>query len=229
MSIPLKYPWESEPAPTAIPTPVETPLATPKPRGRRPAASHLATAPTWLYHHLTISGPADIVDAFAATARGSGVVPWRLDGADVEETVVHLALAARGRREKPLTVEGCRILARQFRDRVEVRHARAAALVDHSRACPFDLHTLLPVPAAILARGPGDPEALAWLAAYWGTERLHQVGMRDKATAGRRLPRGHAVRGYGFFTAGDTPRAAIAALAARWPALRFVLVPRPSG
>ena len=33
--------------------------------------------------------------------------------------------------------------------------------------------------------------------------------------------------GYGFFTAGDTPHAAVSALAVRWPALRFALQPRP--
>jgi len=35
------------------------------------------------------------------------------------------------------------------------------------------------------------------------------------------------VIGYGFFTGGDTPHAAIATLAPRWPALRLVLQPRP--
>jgi hypothetical protein len=36
------------------------------------------------------------------------------------------------------------------------------------------------------------------------------------------------VIGYGFFTLGETPRAAIDAIAPRWPALRFRLVPRPA-
>ena len=39
---------------------------------------------------------------------------------------------------------------------------------------------------------------------------------------------GDAVIGYGFFTAGETPRAAIFTLAARWRALRFALRPRPA-
>ena len=69
----------------------------------------------------------------------------------------------------------------------------------------------------------------AWLAAHWGiTDRLRQVSLREGATTGRRLKRGHTVIGYGFFTAGDTPHAAIAALPAGWPALRFALVPRPA-
>jgi hypothetical protein len=77
--------------------------------------------------------------------------------------------------------------------------------------------------------GPTHPTALSWLAAHWGiTDRLRQVIVRDKPTTGRRLPQGHAVIGYGFFTLGETPQAAIDAIAARWPALRFRLVPRPA-
>jgi hypothetical protein len=126
-----------------------------------------------------------------------------------------------------LTVEGCRILARQFRERIELRQARAAALVGQSLACPFDLHALLPVPAAILQLGPSDPVALAWLAAHWGiTDRLRQVAVRPNATTGRRLRRTHAVIGYGFFTDGETPHAAITHLTKHWPGLRFRLMPR---
>lgn len=130
--------------------------------------------------------------------------------------------------QRSLTIEGCRILARQFRERVEAHQARAAALVGNSVRCPFDLHRLLPVPEPILALGPTHPAALAWLAVHWGTERVRQVELRGKATMGRRLPNGHAVMGYGFFTLGGTPRPAIDVIAARWPALRFVLQPRPA-
>jgi hypothetical protein len=127
-----------------------------------------------------------------------------------------------------LSVAGCRILARQFRDRFEAHHARAASLAGRSLACPFDLHVLLPVPPAILQLGPADPAALDWLGQHWGTaDRLRQVEVRANATAGRRIPRTHAVIGYGFFTGGDTPRAAVDRLAAAWPGLRFSLVPRP--
>ena len=167
------------------------------------------------------------MDAFAAAARGSGVVPWQLDGAALEEDVFNLAVAQPPGRRR-LSIEGCRILARQFRDRVEARQVRAAALVGRSRACPFDLHVLLPVPDAVLQLGPNHPQAAAWLQENWGTaDRLRHVAGRPDARPGRRLPRDHAVIGYGFFTAGNTPRAAVAALAARWPALRFVLQPRP--
>jgi hypothetical protein len=180
----------------------------------------------WLYHHLTISGPAEAVTSFAAAARGSGVVPWRLETARLEEDIFNLA-ASQPSAIRSLTIEGCRILARQFRDRVEARAARAAALVGRSGACPFDLHTLLPVPVAILALGPTHPDAVTWLAAHWGiTDSPRQVAERPGATAGRRLPSGHQVVGYSFFAVQGTPQAAIMELGRRWPALRFDLQPR---
>ena len=202
-----------------------------KPRGRRPAARQPASAatagsPCWLYHHLTVSGPAGSVESFAAAARGAGVIPWRLDADRLEEEVFHLA-AAQPPDRRHLSIDGCHILARQLRSLVEAHHARLVAQVGRSQGCPFDLHALLPVPAEILALGPTNPTAQTWLSEHWGTaDRLRQVIVRPGATAGRRLPRGHAVVGYGFFTAGETPRAAIATLAARWPALRFALRPR---
>ncbi len=230
----LRTPWEDAPAAADTPRRPDAPAPPPKPRGRRPAAGARAAppatgaAPAWLYHHLTISGPAETVAAFAAAARGAGVIPWRLEGSEIEEDVFNLAVSPpAGRRS--LTVDGCRILARQFRGRVEARQARAAALAGRSLACPFDLQVMLPVPPAILRLGPTHPAALAWLAAQWGTtDRLRQVVGRPKPGIGRRLPKAHAVIGYGFFTAGETPRAAIARLDAGWPALRFVLQPRPA-
>jgi hypothetical protein len=185
------------------------------------------TSRGWLYHHLTVTGAAAMVADFAATARGSGVIPWHIDTAAIEEDVFNLA-ASQPVAQRSLDIEGCRILARQFRDRVEARQARAAALVGHSRAFPFDLHTLLPVPNSILQQGPTHPAALAWLRAHWGvSDGLRQVVERPDPRPGRRLPKDHAVVGYGFFTAGETPRAAVAQLTARWRTLGFVLQPRP--
>ncbi len=195
----------------------------------RAAAYGAGTAPGWLYHHLTASGPAGPPAAFVAAARGSGVVPWRHDLAALEEDVFNLA-AAQPPAQRRLGVEGCRILARQFRARVAAHQTCAAARVGHDQECPFDLHALLPVPDSVLQRGPADPQALAWLAAHWGvTDRLRHVVLRPGATAGRRLPAGHRVAGYGFFSDGGTPRAAVAQLGPRWPALRLVLQPRPAG
>lgn len=232
----IRFPWDSEPpAPSPVlPSPDDPPAKTDKPRGRRPAAAtwartHQATTTAdWVYHRLTVSGPADVVEAFAGAARGAGVVPWQLDLAALEEEVFARAVSQPAS-QRALTVAGCRILADQFRARVEAHHARAVGLVGRSQACPFDLHALLPVPASILQSGPAHPEALAWLRRYWGTERLRQVSERPKPGIGRRLPAGHCVRGYGFFAYGGTPQPAIDRLANAWPALRFVLQPRPAG
>jgi len=227
----LRFPWDVPPPPAATPPPAEEPPAKAPRRGRRPASarpSATRAAPDWLYHHLTVSGPVEAVAAFAAAARGAGIIPWRLDFADIEETVFNLAVSQPAAR-RSLTVDGCRILARQFRDKVAAHQARAAALVGHSLACPFDLHRLLPVPDAVLQLGPTHPASLAWLVAQWGiSDQLRQVTVRENATTGRRRPRGHTVIGYGFFTAGDTPHAAVSQLAARWPALRLVVQPRPA-
>jgi hypothetical protein len=225
-----RYPWETDATPAEPPSlpPADPPV--PKRRGRRPRTTTSAAAavpPVWLYHHLTVGGPDDTVADFATAARGSGVIPWQLDFDVIEEDIFNLA-ATQPASRRNLTITGCRILARQFRARAEVRQARAAALVGRS-ACPFDLHTLLPVPAAILQLGPTHRDALAWLEEHWGTtDGLRQVVERPKPLTGRRLPAGHAVVSYGFFTAGETPQTAITRIGTRWSALNFVLQPRPS-
>jgi hypothetical protein len=232
-----RFPWDSEAAAT-VPPPESLPQSEPdpKPRGRRPwlnpAMAPAAAGTAWLYHHLTITGPAAAVAAFAAAARGAGVTPWRLDLSMLEEDIFNLA-ASQPPARRNLTIAGCRILARQFRERVERRQGRAANMVGRGQGCPFDLHALLPVPDAILDLCPTHPEALAWLAAHWGvTDRLRQVTLLKRPKPGRRLPKGYAVIGYGFFTGGnggggETPTAAIATLGARWPSLRWRLQPRP--
>jgi hypothetical protein len=145
----IRFPWDSDAAAVAShnlpPEPEERPT---KRRGRRPRAGAgraRSTAATpearWLYHHLTIAGPADAVAAFAAAACGAGVTPWRLDFAMLEEDLFNLA-ASQPAAGCNLTIAGCRILARQFRERVEQRQGRAIALVGHGRSCPFDLHAL---------------------------------------------------------------------------------------
>jgi hypothetical protein len=233
MSDGLRFPWDVPTLPVAPPANPEPdePAVRPKRRGRRPASAmrtaRAQDAPDWLFHHLTISGPRPTMETFAAAARGSGITPWQLDYAAIEDDIFVRAVSQPANR-RSLTVEGCRILARQFREKVELRQARAAALVGQSLACPFDLHALLPVPPAILLLGPTHPETLAWLTTHWGvTDRLRQVSVRDKATTGRRLPAGHSAVGYSFFTDRETPDAAIRAIGAAWPALRFRLERRP--
>lgn len=224
-----RTPWD-EPSPAAPADPAAADSPAPPRRGRRPKAARavVSEAPAWLYHHLTVSGPSDGVNAFAAAARGSGEIPWRFDGDRFEEDVFH-RVATVPAAQRGLSIDGCHRLARQFRTLVEAHQARAATRVGHGKECPFDLHALLPVPEDILALGATHPDALAWLGAHWGvTDRLRQVAVRPSATAGRRLPRGHGVIGYGFFTSGETPHQAIAALGGFFPALRFTLVPRPA-
>jgi hypothetical protein len=228
------FPWEGDHAPTDVPVPRPEAESRPKPRGRRPAsvarsaALAMGASPAWLYHHLTISGPAALVTELAAAAHGSGVIPWQLDFGLIQEDLFNRA-ASQPAARRSLTIAGCHILARQFRERIEMRQAKAVALVGRSRACPFDLHVLLPVPAAILQLGPTHPASLAWLSEHWGTtDRLRQVALRQKPTIGQCLPAGHAVIGYSFFTPHETPHAAIAWLGALWPALHVVLQPRPA-
>jgi hypothetical protein len=225
----FRTPWDSasDPAPVVLsPEPI---VPVPKRRGRRPTAAvtNISTnaAPAWRYHHLTITGPATDIMTFAEAARGSGVIPWEINYAQLEEDIFHRAVAARGH----LSIEGCHRLARQFCQRVAAHDARAAALIGHSRACPFDLQVLLPVPLDILRCGPTDPVSLDWLATHWGTrDAPRKIVERPNPSPERRLPAGHAVISYAFFTSGDTPQAAIMTLGARWSALRLTLTPRPA-
>lgn len=217
-----QFPWES--ARTAN-VAARHARQVPKRRGRRPATRPADdAAPAWRCHILTISGPAPELGQFAEAARGAGVLPWRIDGQALEEDLFHLAA---GQGHRSLSLEGCRILSRQLRNQVETRHAVAAASVGQSRACPFDLHSLLPVPPHILQLGPRDPAALAWLAAHWGiTDTLRHVAA--EAGRPRGLPAGHAAGRYSFFTADAPPQAAVTTLAERWPTLRLRLQIRAS-
>jgi hypothetical protein len=65
----LQFPWDVGLPPVSPPTDPDAPGGKPKPRGRRPASiTRMAAqaAPAWLCHYLTISGPSETVDAFAA-------------------------------------------------------------------------------------------------------------------------------------------------------------------
>ena len=202
----------------------------PKRKGRRPAATpdpESSSEPAWRYHHLTITGVAAKVEDFAVTARGAGIIPWRFETAAMEEDVFNLA-ASQPPHLRSLTIDGCRLLARQLRDRVEARAAKAVVLSETSKACPFDLHTLLPVPEAILRLGPSASASVAWMEEHWGLSgRLHQVATRPDAKPGKRLRKDEACLGFGFFAWAATPRTAMTQIAARWPDLHFVLQALP--
>ena len=70
-----------------------------------------------------------------------------------------------------LSLTGARALARALRDAAETQQQRVLAAAGQSRACPFDLHALVPVPDRILRLGPDDPDSRAWLRQHWGTTR----------------------------------------------------------
>jgi hypothetical protein len=194
-----------------------------------PPAAPLRLAHTdWLHHRLTISGPAAPVAALRTAAAGAGVIPWQLDLDRIEEDLFLLLASPPPPQPRHLSIAGARILAGQLRDAVARRQALAVARVGTSRACPFDLHALLPVPAALLRRGPDDPAALAWLWTHWGTTAaLRHVSAVDTAFADDPAPvAGAAVFRVSFWSADWSPWRALAALAAQWPALHFALRPR---
>lgn len=237
----FRTPWDSGPPPAPGSAPdvrkaEDDAPAPPKPRGRRPRRGGWATpetAPDFIYCELIVTGPAEAVASFAAAARGPGVTPWALDFDAIEEDIFNLAMA-QPPAQRSLTVAGCRVLARQFRARIEARHGQAAVLrSNRSGVCPFDLHNLLPVLPEILRLGPAHPAALAWLRRQWGPpEGLRKIVALETPRPGKRLPADHAVISYGFFSRERPPAAAIATIAATWPALTLRLrhqFPAPGG
>jgi hypothetical protein len=189
----------------------------------------------WLYHQLQVSGPDADLAGFRSAAAGAGTVPWQLDLDRIAEDVFHLLVAPPARAgflvapPRSLSLGGARIVADQLTAAVGRRQTLATAQVGRSRACPFDLHALVPVPDAVLRRGPDDPLALDWLWAHWGTtQSLRHVADAATATAVPRaqVPAGQAVWGVSFWSADWTPWRALAQIAARWPTLRFDTRPR---
>jgi hypothetical protein len=124
---------------------------------------------------------------------------------------------------RTLSVTGARIVAGQLRDAVGRRHDLAVARVGRSRACPLDLHALVPVPDSMLRLGPDDAASLAWLWEHWGTTQALRHVAEDTtfSGAGRDRPPGDAACQITFWSADWTPWRALARIAARWPTLRF--------
>jgi hypothetical protein len=118
-----------------------------------------------------------------------------------------------------LSPVAARVLARQLREAAEAHHQRALAAIGTGRACPFDLHALLPVPASVLQRGPNDKASLDWLYTHWGTaQALRHVRLR---AAGADKRRRSARVAHEFWSADQTPWPVLAALRRRWPDLVF--------
>ncbi len=187
-----------------------------------PGASLQLPHPDWLHHEMDVAGPDGEVAAFASAACGSGTVPWTLDFERMEEDLFHRLLVAR-----ELSLAGSRILARQLREAAERRHGLAIARVGRSRACPLDLHSLVPVPSAVLALGPDNPDSLGWLWEHWGTTHaLRHVTV--VAGNGDRRDRGATGPGlrYRFWSADWSPWRALEQVRSDWPGLRLNLQPR---
>lgn len=195
----------------------------PEPQGTATTTADAALHHTeWLAFRLTVHGPAEAVEAFAAAAAGPGVTPWQVDFAAMEEDVFH-RLASLYPRTGRLSLEGCRVFAAQLRERAEDRHRQVLVAAEGSRARPLDLHALLPVPAAVLTLGPDHPDARQWLRTHWGTEELRRVE-RLSGTKGRRR-KGQAEVRFGFFAADTGPIAAVRRMAKTWPSLHLDLRP----
>jgi hypothetical protein len=180
----------------------------------------------WLRHELTIAGPADEVERFKIAAAGCGSTPWFYPNLDFEEDDRFLALVSPPDGSRGLSPAAARILARELRE-AEFQHARKVrAQAGVSRACPFDLQALIPVPAEILERGPDDGKSIAWLRANWGTlQALRQVRVVSSKTTNRGK---RAELGLEFWSADWTPWAAIATLRRDWPEQKFTIQPNYS-
>ncbi|MBW4023840.1 MAG: hypothetical protein HIU92_12030 [Proteobacteria bacterium] len=190
------------------------------------AADPMALPSTdWLRHTLAVTGPAEDVARLAAAAEGSGVIPWFYPDLDTMEEDQRLALLRPPDGSPGLPPAAARVLARQLREAVARRHEQVMAAAAAGRGCAFDLHALLPVPGAILRRGPADPAARAWMRAQWGViQPLRRVERLPGSGDGRR--RRAARIDYGFWSADWTPWAAISTLREAWPHLAFDIRPQ---
>ena len=225
----------SPPAPAACPD-KESEQAAPLPARagdeRGPGTPPRLPHPDWLHHRLVVTGAAPEVAAFRAAAAGPGEVPWPLDPDQVEESMLHLLLWPPLPGHRVLSAAGARALAGQLREAAALRHGAVLARAGQGRACPFDLHRLVPVPEAVLQLGPDHPDAVRWLWEHWGTTEMLRGVQEDRyATLGRHpVPRQDpGALHLSFWSADWTPWRALATIAAAWPALRFDMQPNYGG
>ena len=204
-------------------------MTVPPPSGRLSAAetSDPLSLPhtDWLRHDLVVTGPASDVTSLKKAAAGAGAIPWHYPDANLDEEDRLHALLHRPDGSPGLSLQGARALSRALRGAADAHHARVmAAVVSGSRACPFDLHALLPVVDRVLRLGPHDPASVAWLRRHWGVVRaLRHVRLRDDAHD-HRLRRSARLH-YEFWSADWTPWAALKALRLRWPDIVFDVRP----
>ena len=142
----------------------------------------------------------------------------------MEEDYFHLLVAPE---QRSLSIADARIFARQLRDAVQRRHDLAVTRVVRSQAQPFDLHALVPVPGDILALGPDEPKALAWLWENWGTTQSlrHVAGEAVRPADGEITGEAETAFRLSFWSADWTPWRALKILEVGWPRLRFDVRP----
>jgi hypothetical protein len=180
--------------------------------------------PDWLRHELTISGIADAMAAFAQAASGAGGIPWEYPNIDFEEDDRVLALVRPPDGSCGLDLASARILARELREATLARRNQLKEAAGQTWPCPFDLHTLVPVPNDILQCGPDHPASMAWLQVNWGTTwPLRHVQRVPRNSDGRK--RKTVQMTLKFWAADWTPWAALATIKQNWPAIRLEIRP----
>ena len=184
----------------------------------------LAPADTdWLRNTLGVSGAAAAVGRFQAAARGSGIIPWQRDLDRMEEDWF-LPMAAPADGVRAISLAGARILACRPRDSVALQQQRALLRATTDQRCPFDLHRLRPVPAAILQLGPEDPQSRDWLWRHWGTTRaLRHTRLLPSPADRRNRQTDHWL--VEFWAADWSPWPALKTLRRTWPDLTLSLRP----
>ena len=142
--------WPDRP-PTAPAAPVLPPVDPPRwPPDRPGPGADTQAAPTqaaplrlahpdWLFHRLTVTGPADRVAALQGAAAGAGVIPWALDLDRLAEDLFLRLVAPPAPQQRSLSLTGARILADQLCTAAAVsdRTWRSASVVPqcvHSQA-----------------------------------------------------------------------------------------------
>ncbi len=178
----------------------------------------------WLRHELVITGAPSELAAFEAAAAGAGAIPWEYPDLDLEEEDRVQALVQPRDGSRGLDIDSARVLARELREAIFGHQLKIVAAAAHSRACPLDLHKLLPVPYEILQLGPDHSASLAWLQTNWGTTRplRHVQRLPEKPVTGKRKTARLRLE---FWSADWTPWAAFAAIRKAWPALGFDIRP----
>jgi hypothetical protein len=174
----------------------------------------------WLWHRMRVHGDPSTIAALQRAAAGPGMIPWQIDYDALEERLWHRLIAG-PLAQRSISVAAARLLSRQLRDASERRQSAALSQADR-RSCSFDLHRLVPVPPAILALGPEDPRADAWLWEHWGTTEPLRHANSSVQTAPDAPQRLWSLT---FWAADWTPWRAIAQLRTEWPDLRLDVQP----